>query len=125
VIIDQAILDRQIASKREAIRYQLWFVFSLVGLGVIVMLAGYYFPALSKQPEALKVVLNLGGGFISALASLPLKEVIDRKEKADLLETLKVQKKALDEAGHDVDPAERERIEALIHSIVEVALSTR
>src|SRR5713226_4718508 len=121
--IDEALLDRQIASKREAIRYQLWFVFSLVGLGIIIVLAGYYFPALSRQPEGLKTALNLGGVFISALAALPVKEVVNAKEKVDLWETLRAQKEALDRRGLEVSPAERERIEDLIRNIVKVGLS--
>ena len=119
MVVDEALLDQLIVDQRRAIRYYALFVFGLVGLGLAVVLATSLSPLWLKQPDIPKAILEIGGGFISTLSALPLKEILTRKERVGIFETVKIRVQALRGSQNPADALERERTQELLRQIVE------
>ena len=118
MIVDETLLDGLIESGSRAIRYYVIFTVSLVALGALVLIVANL---LSDKliPELLKQLLSMGAIFSSALGALPIKEIMKRKEKIGMLETIKTQIDKLEEAGEAVDADARKRIDSLVWKVVE------
>jgi hypothetical protein len=115
MVPNEAILDQLIGNQHRAIRYYLFFTIALVALGISVMIFGSL-SAASLNTEGLKSLFQIGGALVSALGALPIKEILNRKEKAGIFETVR-NRLAVGQGA--VEEAERNRLDNLIWQVVE------
>jgi hypothetical protein len=99
-------LDALIQSQRRAIAWHSSFAGLIVLAGiVIVIIVAVSGSAVTN--DAAKLALGLGGGFLSSVATFPVKEVIQRRNKLGYYEGIQVQLKTSDES-------DRQKLEELI-----------
>jgi len=87
-ITNTAFIDLLISSQKKTIKNYFIFAGFILGLGIIIILSVFLLLN-SKINETLKVIIVTGGTFISSISAFPIKEVISRKEKIDILEYTK------------------------------------
>jgi len=104
-------LSNFITNQKRAVRYHLIFAIGILGLGISIIIATLLISS-ETIAESLKSIIGVGGGFISSISSFPIKEIINRKGRINLLNTLKLQLQS-------ADKDERERVEELIWKAIE------
>ena len=117
MLIDASFLDQIIRSHRSAIRYYLLFAIGIFAVGVAVVIGAFLWPWPLIE-GGIKSLLSIGGGFVSSLSAFQLKEILSRKEKVQVLETVRVRMHKLEEEEL-IDEGERTRIEELLWKLVE------
>lgn len=85
-LIDRRHIDILIKHQKNSIRYFLFYSFGLILVGIIVIVIGIQF-----SNETMKTAMNIGGGLISSLSGLPLRELLNRKGKIKTFEILAIQ----------------------------------
>jgi hypothetical protein len=99
-------LDTLIQSQRRAIAWHSSFAGCLVLAGIVIVIL----VAVGGAPvagDAAKLALGLGGGLVSSVATFPVKEVIQRRNKLGFYEGIQLQLKTSDES-------DRQKLEELI-----------
>lgn len=84
----ESTIERFIGYQYRAIRYHVIPAIVLPVLGIIVIAIAFLHPAITDN--ALKLIGGVAGTFISSLITLPLKEILRRKEKISVYESLKL-----------------------------------
>jgi len=113
--INERILEQLIASNRQAIRYHVIIAVVLFVAGLIVVAAPL---ALSDIPG---IVSGIAGAFTSSLSSLQIKEIISRREKTEVIYTIKSRYQTLGKSTSAATKEERKRLIQLMSQIVEKA----
>jgi hypothetical protein len=83
-VVITAIRQLQDIDKKNIKTYG-FFAAALVIAGIAVLTAAY-FGAFRMQPELVKGIVSLGGVFVGSLSSLPLKEIMTRRDRIRLFE---------------------------------------
>lgn len=118
MFLNEAILDQLIVNQYRAIRYHMAFAIGLATLGVgVAIVASLWIGRFST--EAFKMMFQIGGVFVSALSALPVKEVLNRKERAGMFETIKARLQALGQEWTAADESDRKRLDELLWHVVE------
>jgi hypothetical protein len=118
MLAHELFLDQMIESQRRAMRYYLVFAGAIFTLGLIIIVVAYVI-AESILPDVLKHILALGGGFVSSLSSLQLKEIVARKEREEMFITLRVRLAEIKLTGETQDDSLYKRFDELLWKIVE------
>lgn len=84
----ESTLDRFIGYQHRAIRYHVIPTILLPGFGIIVIAIAFLHPAITGGD--LKLIGGFAGTFISSLITLPIKEILRRKEKISVYKSLKL-----------------------------------
>ena len=118
---NDALLDRFIEHQSRAIRWQLGFAAALLVFGLLLLLVAYLLPGQSETSPLNRTLLSASGALVSTLCAFPVKDLLARREKADLLRFLKAHLVAL---GHvdQARQAERDRVEAALWTTLTKAL---
>lgn len=111
--VDEAFVDRMIQNQHSAIRGYLLFALVIVSSGIVLLIVGPMF-----DTEAAKVVFQAGGGFVAALGTVPIKELISRKEKLGIFETIRGRLQACQSNQGGIDEQERKRIDDLVWQVI-------
>jgi hypothetical protein len=84
-----SILDIQpfIANDRSAVRYYFTFAVLVFSVGLAIVGVTFY-PALKAENIIQDLAQKVGGGFISSLCTLPLKELLARRDRLRVLDAL-------------------------------------
>jgi len=117
MLANEQLLDQMIVSQQRAIRYYLLFAGGLIAVGLLIVILVYTLAG-SLLPDVFKHLAGLGGGFISSLSALQIKEILVRKEKAEMFTTLKSRLAQFNQ-GQMSDEELNRRIDELIWKIVE------
>jgi hypothetical protein len=117
MVVNEAFVDRMIQNQRRAIRYYLCFAVMLVALGIFVLVFGSQ-ASRWLVTDAAKVAIQLGGGFVSTLGAIPVKELIARKERLGIFETIKMRLQA-SQVDQDIGEPDRQRIDNLLWQVIE------
>jgi len=93
---NDAFLEQLIQNQRRAIRYYVFFAAGLVILGIVVITIAFVSPSWLDPkspiiPDTFKGLFGMGGAFVSSLSAFQVKEILNRKEKIQAFETIKVQ----------------------------------
>jgi hypothetical protein len=116
---NEQVIEQLILSNRRAIRYHLAFALGLFLLGAGVITGTLVVSGSIKDiPSGM---FGIAGAFTSSLSALQIKEILSRREKAEIYTTLKSRYKSLTRAKKDVDEEERKRLIQLMSQIVEKA----
>ena len=113
---DESFIDRLIDNQRHAVKSYRFFAIAVFVLGASVILLALVWPGQALN-ERLKTLLTIGGGVVSSLSGFQLKEILSRRDKIAVLETMKNQVSRL-KAGSE-NAADRSSIEAMLGKIVE------
>jgi hypothetical protein len=112
------LLGGLIENQCRAVRFYQFFAALVFLLGASVLAVALFYQR-ALIPEALKSLVGIGGGFISALSGFPLKEMLTRQEKVGIFRAMQKRMLAL-EASHDsMDQAERQRYDAILWQAIE------
>lgn len=111
MLSSEGFLEKFIDNQRKAIKYHLTFAISMIGIGVIILLVGL-FGSDSSGNDTLNTIISIGGTFVSALSSFPIKEIINLKEKIGVFETLKI-------TLHNASESELVKMDNLIWKTIE------
>jgi hypothetical protein len=113
--INEKILEQLILSNRQAIRYHVMLAVALFVAGLVVVV---FTLAVGDTPG---IVSGIAGAFASSLSSLQVKEIISRREKTNVISTIKSQYQTLGKATNAATKEERKRLIQLMSQIVEKA----
>ena len=83
MISNEIYIDRIIVTQKKYIKSYIYFACTLLLLGILVIIFALLFLH-NSTGDTVKIIVGIGGGFISSLSSLPIKEVINRKSKIEL-----------------------------------------
>jgi len=110
--INADILNTLIKNQKEAIKYQQVFACIVLCVGILLIFFSNF--ALSKptQSDSLKLILSIGGGFISTISAYPINQIIGRKERIKTYELLKLKMDVMTET-------ELKKTETLIWNSIE------
>ena len=113
-------LDQLIEIHNRAINYYQIFAVGLFALGGIVLMTGAFLFLLSgsgagSNPIKIFIIVGISGGFISSLSALPIREIMNRKDKVEIFKAIHEWSKAGDAAVLD----ESKRVNNLIWQAVE------
>ena len=76
-----------IANDRSAVRYYFTFAVLVFSVGLAIVGVTFY-PALKAENIMQDLAQKVGGGFISSLSALPLKELLARRDRLRVLDAL-------------------------------------
>lgn len=76
------LLERLINDQRRGLKYQMAFSISLLLFGLLLVATGFL---LRGSSEIVKQLVTLGGGFVTSLTALPVKDLLNRREKVSTL----------------------------------------
>jgi hypothetical protein len=76
-----------IANDRSAVRYYFTFAVLVFSVGLAIVGVTFY-PALKAENIIQDLAQKVGGGFISSLSALPLKELLTRRDRLRVLDAL-------------------------------------
>ena len=79
------LLERLIDDQRRGLKYQMIFSFGLLLFGLLIVTTGCLLPA---SAEIVKQLVTLGGGFVTSLTALPVKDVLSRRERVSTLKQM-------------------------------------
>ncbi len=121
---NDAFLEQLIQNQRRAIRYYVLFAVGLVTLGIVVITIAFASPLwLDPQspiiPDTFKGLFGMGGAFVSSLSAFQVKEILNRKEKIQAFETIKVQMQNLKSTPKSKREDSQKRLEELIWKVLE------
>jgi hypothetical protein len=83
MISNELYIDRIILTQRKYIKTYIYFACSLILIGILIIIFALLFFQ-NTADDTVKLIVGIGGGFISTLSSLPIKEVVNRKSKIEL-----------------------------------------
>jgi len=112
---DELFLKQLIDGQRSAVKYHLVFAGGIVVAGIGIIVAAFLWEQ-EQSLEGLKTILGIGGGLVSSLSGFQVKEIFQRKERINVLETLKIR---IGELEIQTDSAERARLKELLWKIIE------
>lgn len=117
-------LEQLIHNQRRAIRYYVFFAAGLVALGIIVITIAFVSPSWLAPnspivPDTFKGLFGMGGAFVSSLSAFQVKEILNRKEKIQAFETIKVQMRSLKDTPKSKREDSQKRLEELIWKVLE------
>ncbi len=122
-VIDESYINNLIESQRSAIRYYLTFAIGIFSVGIAVIIISFVLPR-EAIAEGIKTLLSIGGGFVSSLSGLQIKEIIQRKEKIGVYKLMKNQLLSNFNKDPNIDSDEAKRLKEIIwKSIEKTALS--
>ena len=75
------ILNSLIKNQKDAIRYHILFAFIVILFGICLIIFSSFTLMEAINNETLKLLLSIGGGFISTISAYPINQIITRKEK--------------------------------------------
>ncbi len=110
-------VNQLIANQRNAIRHHFLFAIGIVSLGITLIVTSFLVSNWLIA-DGLKTIFSIGGGLVSSLSGFQLKEILLRKEKIGVFETVKIRLHEL-EIAEQSNQAERTRIEELLCKLVE------
>ena len=106
------ILNTLIQNQKSAIRHQGLFALMIIILGFcLILISTFYFNS-GASNDSIKLILMVGGGFISTISAYPINQIITRKEKIKTFEIFKLK-------INDLSKAELKRVEELIWKSIE------
>jgi hypothetical protein len=106
------ILNTLIRNQKDAIRYQILFASIVVLLGACLILISTFSINEIGNNDPLKLILTIGGGFISTISAYPINQIITRKEKLKTYSIFLIKQNEMTEA-------EIKKIEELIWKSIE------
>jgi len=118
MLANEAFIDRLIANHHRAVRYHLLFALGLVGIGIAVIIGAILLSG-RLIPDAFSGLFGVGGAFTSSLSAFQVKEILARREKAEIFKAIKARLHELDQAQSSMDTKTRKRIDDLLWQIVE------
>lgn len=110
--INSEILDVLIKNQKDAIRYQTVFAVIVVSLGLCLIIFSSLFVESSGTNDSIKLILSLGGGFISTISAYPINQIINRKEKISTYNIFRLKIETMSES-------EAKKVEELIWKSIE------
>ncbi|NOT05435.1 MAG: hypothetical protein HOP27_12635 [Anaerolineales bacterium] len=121
---NDAFLEQLIQNQRRAIRYYVLFAAGLVTLGIVVITIAFVSPFWLDPkspiiPDTFKGLFGMGGAFVSSLSAFQVKEILNRKEKIQAFETIKVQMQNLKSTPKSKREDSQKRLEELIWKVLE------
>ena len=122
-VIDETYINNLINSQQSAIKYYIIFAIGIFTIGIAVLIISLVLPP-NVLGEGIKTLLSIGGGFVSSISGLQIKEIIQRKEKIGVYNLMKKQLAANFDKNANTDSEETIRLkEILWKSIEKTALS--
>jgi hypothetical protein len=116
---NEQIIEQLITSNRRAIKYHLTFALVLFLLGASVIAGTFIVSGSIKDiPSGM---FGIAGAFTSSLSALQVKELLTRREKAEIYVTIRMRYEILSKSKKTVDDEERKRLTQLMSQIVEKA----
>jgi hypothetical protein len=117
VVTNRDLLERMISSQERAVRYYIFFAVLLLLLGLGLVSVALL--SLGTLESVQRTLLSIGGTFVSSLSAFPLKEILSRKEKVQMFESLIDRLPELAKAANADDNATRQRIDELLWRVIE------
>lgn len=116
---NEKILEQLISNNRRAVLYHWIIAIALFAVGAGVIIFTFKFGgSLTDIPSA---VSGVAGAFTSSLSALQIKEILSRREKADVFSTIKTRYQAVNKSKSSADKEERKRLLHLMSQIADKA----
>jgi hypothetical protein len=112
MLAEDGLVDTFIEQQSRAMLWHLVFALSLAMLGLLLLLVAFILPDQVESSPLNRQLLSASGAFISTLCAFPIRDLLARKEKADVLRFLKSRLSNLHTAQDE--QVERDRIHELL-----------
>jgi len=106
------ILNTLIRNQKDAIKYQSVFALIVVIIGCSLIVVSNFFLSSNSPNDNYKLVMTIGGGFISTISAFPINQIILRREKIKTYNILKLKL-------NDITKTDLKKIEDLIWKSLE------
>ena len=95
-----------------------FFALGIVTIGIVLIITDLI--NISPDiPDSFKTLVKIGGAFISTLSGFQIKEIINRKEKIGIFETLNIRLSSYDESHPNRNKSESHLIEEIVWKTIE------
>lgn len=105
-------IDMLVANQQRAVRWYVWMATVTAVLGLVIF-GGSLLWGAKLAGEHLKAILGIAGAFISTSSALPLREVLNCRDRLDVYRSLRH-----DFVRAEAEPAEVERIRTVIWGVI-------
>jgi hypothetical protein len=112
---NEEIIAQLINSHKRAIRYLTATTVALFITGVVVVILSATIGQVSDIPSGL---ISIAGVLTSSLGALPVKDILERKEKAEIVTIVQARYRLITQSPDTVDKDEKKRILDLMSQIV-------
>lgn len=82
------VLNRLIANEKQAVRYYTLFALVLLAAGIGLIIVAYL-SSHSLFADGFNRLLGISGAFISALSTIPINQLLDRRARIGMLEIVR------------------------------------
>jgi len=79
--LDIDILENLMRNQKNYIKYYIIFASVIISIGLTIVIISSIFSTKFLSTGSIKLILQIGGGFISTLSAFPIKEVLIKMEK--------------------------------------------
>ena len=117
-VIDETYINNVIDTQRSAIKYYIIFGTCIFTIGLIVIIISFILPK-ETIAEGIKTLLGIGGGFVSSISGLQIKEIIQRKEKIGVYKLMKNQLSSNFNKDPNSDSDETKRLKEIMWKSIE------
>lgn len=102
-------IEKIILTYKSSIRFRIGFAGLIIFAGLLIILLNAF---ILSFPEELKSLVSISGTLISSVCAFPIKEIVDRRNKIQLMNELSEQHK------HS-SGADKKKLEDLIWKLIE------
>lgn len=121
--MDESFLDKVIENQRQAMRYYRLLAAGVVAVGVAFPVVAFFADVLLSAepvPPSIKTISTTVGLFVGSLSAIPVKEIIRRKEKISVLESIRVRLRELGKGGKKrATTTELQKIDDILWKLLE------
>ncbi|MCX6235162.1 MAG: hypothetical protein NT175_10675 [Bacteroidetes bacterium] len=110
--INTDILNTLIRNQKTAIRYQTLFALAVVCIGLSLIIVSVFVIGHPAGDDTIKLIIGIGGGFISTISAFPVNQIIIRNERIKTYEYFCLNIDTMTDA-------EKQKVEELIWKSIE------
>jgi low affinity Fe/Cu permease len=114
LLIQKEDIENLINSQKSAIKIYTFYAITIFLFGISLLV----FANLFAPNDTTRLVINIGGTFISSLTTFPIKEIINRNDKIGTYHVLKRHVIFISEKGEEITQTEKQQILDLIMEII-------
>lgn len=109
---DKNQVEQLVKSLNGSIKFYFFFSSILFILGIVILSIGFLF-----EDDKFSIAMNIGGGFISSLSGLPIREIILKRERVSVFKIIMLKIEQLTQGNLNI--AEAKKVDELIWQIIE------
>ena len=96
--LNKDILNTLINNQKYAIKYHSVFAITVILLGCCLVIISNFFISTPNPNDSVRLILSIGGGFISTVSAYPINQIITRREKIATYKILRLKLETMNDS---------------------------